>query len=165
MHFDELACSPNSLHAVLCACMQFHDLACIYYINWLIFKIWRILLFNILLSNEAKKRFFQSWVWNNIASGSLLMHGVVWKRRGMVCVPIMTEVSGIFWHLHIIICEARVAKGTVWPVPAQPGLISHSHVHYSVTGHQIVTPRPPSSVSSGRNTSEVQWKGFFHLNR
>ena len=62
------------------------------------------------------------------------MHGVVWKRSGMVCVPIMTEVSGIFWHLHIIICEARMAQCGL-SQPSRGSLV----IHTCITAlHQIV---------------------------
>ena len=62
------------------------------------------------------------------------MHGAVWKRREMVCA---CNDRGI-WYFLALTPHHLVAR-PAWLGMA--GLISHSHVHYRVTGHQIVTSR------------------------
>ena len=99
-------------------------LVCLLFINVIIID-------SALPIKEAKKF---SLVLANNASGSLLMQGAVWKRREMVCA---CNDRGI-WYFLALTPHHLVAR-PAWLRMA--GLISHSHVHYRVTGHQIVTSR------------------------
>ena len=129
------------------------------------YNIWRknskilVLLFiDVIIINSPLlrrlKSFLQAWLIMQVDHyWCMALYGSV----GRWCVPVMTEVSGIFWHLHLIIWWLG-PHGSEWP----GSLVIHTCITaVRDTDCHIQTP---SSVSSGKNIrSSMERKSFIFI--